>query len=78
MVAGIRPNFVDFDDYRQKYGDDGPGMEMGPDARVCRVYNDEADKYDKEMLDGWHESLNILLTFVSQTQALQLVNDAFH
>jgi hypothetical protein len=37
---------------------------MDPDARVWRAYNDEADNYDTEMLDAWHETLNVLLTFV--------------
>jgi hypothetical protein len=44
---------------------------MEPDARVWRVYNDEADNYDKEMLDGWHETLNVLLTFARISCAVQ-------
>jgi hypothetical protein len=41
--------------------------EMGENARVWRVYNDEADRTDMEMVDGWKGTLDTLLIFVSVT-----------
>ena len=38
---------------------------MGPNARVFRVYLDEAEIYDNEMLQAWKDALDILLVFVS-------------
>lgn len=39
--------------------------EMGDNARVFCVYNDEKDKVDNEMVQGWLAILNTLLIFVS-------------
>jgi hypothetical protein len=39
--------------------------EMGDNARVWHVYNDEADRIDAEMVDGWRSTLDTLLIFVS-------------
>ena len=52
-------------DYEALYERDKYGEEMGPNARVFRVYLDEAEIYDKEMLEGWKAALDVLLVFVS-------------
>lgn len=51
-------------DYEKLYPADEYGLEMGPEARVWQVYLDKSDVYDKELVDGWQETLNVLLTFV--------------
>jgi hypothetical protein len=38
--------------------------EMGDHARVWRVYNDEADRIDEDMVTGWKGTLDTLLIFV--------------
>lgn len=40
---------------------------MGPNARVWRVYLDEAQKEDALMIDGWNRSMDVLLVFVRTT-----------
>ena len=52
-------------DYTQEYPEDEYGQEMGKDARVWRVYNDETDRSDAEMVNGWKGTLDTLLIFVS-------------
>ena len=51
--------------YEELYPPDEYGQEMGPNARVWRVYLDEADLFDKDLLDGYRDSLDVLLVFVS-------------
>lgn len=38
---------------------------MSKDARIWRVYVDEANKADTIMTEGWNRSLDVLLVFVS-------------
>lgn len=52
------------DDYEAKYAPDPWGEEAGPDARIWRVYLDEAEAYDREMLDQWRDTIETLLVFV--------------
>lgn len=52
-------------DYEQKYPSDEPHKELGPSARVWKMYGDEAKKYDDDLITGWRESLDVLLIFVS-------------
>jgi hypothetical protein len=54
-------------DYTQIYPEDEYMEEMSDNARVWRVYNDEADRTDMEMVDGWKGTLDTLLIFVSAT-----------
>jgi hypothetical protein len=51
-------------DYNQKYPEDDYMEEMSDNARVWRVYNDEADRIDAEMVDGWRSTLDTPLIFV--------------
>lgn len=37
---------------------------MDDNARVWKVYRDEATSYDTNMFDGWNKTLDILLIFV--------------
>jgi hypothetical protein len=39
--------------------------EVSENARVWRVYNDEADRRDAEMVAGWTSTLDTLFIFVS-------------
>ena len=43
------------------------GEEAAPNARVWKVYRDAVNEVDDDMLDGWTDTLNILLTFVSSS-----------
>ena len=51
--------------YKKIYDDDEYLKELDEGARVWRVYNDESDKADAEMVDGWRNTLNTLFIFVS-------------
>ncbi|KAK7440414.1 hypothetical protein VKT23_017052 [Stygiomarasmius scandens] len=50
-------------DYEKKYPSDPYGAEAGEDARVWKVYLDEAEAYDDEMLKGFRDTINSLLVF---------------
>jgi hypothetical protein len=54
----------DSPDYELKYEPDELFHEIESDARIWKVYNDEADFLDREMLEGAEDSLDILLIFV--------------
>ncbi|CUA77041.1 hypothetical protein RSOLAG22IIIB_12500 [Rhizoctonia solani] len=41
------------------------GAELGKEARVWKVYIDETDRWDAELVDGWNKSLDVILVFVS-------------
>lgn len=52
---------------------------MGPQARVWKTYLDEAEAYDLERVEGWKDTVDVLLVFVSFIQsdlnlALLIVN----
>jgi hypothetical protein len=46
------------------YAEDRPGEELAETARVWQIYGDEAREIDKEMIDEYKESIDILLVFV--------------
>ena len=52
-------------DYEQKYAEDEEFKEMGPMARVWRVFLDECGAFDAEMVEDWRDALDVLLVFVS-------------
>jgi hypothetical protein len=52
------------DDYDHRYPSDKFGEEMGPGARVWRVYLDEAELNDRDMVEGWKDGIDVLLVFV--------------
>lgn len=51
---------------RRKAGFDDYGTEMDKDAGVWKAYVVEADRVDKEMVQGWNKSLDVLLIFVCE------------
>ncbi|KAK7440453.1 hypothetical protein VKT23_017091 [Stygiomarasmius scandens] len=57
-------------DYEKKYPPDPYGQEIGEDARIWKVYLDEAEAYDDEMLKGFRETINSLLVFASLFSAV--------
>jgi hypothetical protein len=57
-------------DYEKKYEDDEWGEEWGPNARVWRVYSDEAQIYDTEMTEAWKDTLDVFLIFVGLFSAV--------
>ncbi|KAH8822281.1 hypothetical protein DL96DRAFT_1819808 [Flagelloscypha sp. PMI_526] len=64
--SGIR-NF----DYDSKYpNEDPPGEEASENARVWRIYNDEAELFDDDMLHGFRDTLDSLLVFAALFSAV--------
>ncbi|KZV82238.1 hypothetical protein EXIGLDRAFT_729988, partial [Exidia glandulosa HHB12029] len=57
-------------EFKRKYPPDPYGKEMDDNARVWRVYKDEAIAYDRSMLDGWNKTLDILLIFAGLFSAV--------
>ncbi|KAG8790838.1 hypothetical protein FRC12_010865 [Ceratobasidium sp. 428] len=50
--------------------DDEPGLEMAKGARVWRTYVKETDRWDKEIVDGRNNSLDVLLIFAALFSAV--------
>uniref|UniRef100_D8PUG2 DUF6535 domain-containing protein n=1 Tax=Schizophyllum commune (strain H4-8 / FGSC 9210) TaxID=578458 RepID=D8PUG2_SCHCM len=61
--ANYRGKAVNAYDYEQKYEADEYGEELGPHARFWRVLLDEARVYDHDMVEGWRDTLDVLLVF---------------
>lgn len=51
--------------YEERYAPDPINDEIKENARVWKVYLDEADSYDDEMLRGFKDTIDSLLVFVS-------------
>ncbi|KAL1697631.1 hypothetical protein GGG16DRAFT_107547 [Schizophyllum commune] len=56
--------------YEKKYGPDAYGKELGADARVWRVYNDEAQVADGEMVKELNGTTDVLLVFAGLFSAV--------
>ncbi|KAH7096497.1 hypothetical protein BKA62DRAFT_644318, partial [Auriculariales sp. MPI-PUGE-AT-0066] len=52
-----------FTEYEMKYTPDKYGEELEPHARVFKIYRDRVTEKDGDLVQGWHETLNILLVF---------------
>lgn len=52
-------------DYETKYPKDDVFNEMGPTARIWKVYLDECNKSDFQMVENWRDALKGLLVLVS-------------
>ncbi|KAJ4493524.1 hypothetical protein C8J55DRAFT_417431, partial [Lentinula edodes] len=52
-------------DYEEKYAPDPLGEEMRENARVFKVYLDEANDFDDDMLRGFRETIDSLLVFAA-------------
>ncbi|KAL1695847.1 hypothetical protein GGG16DRAFT_44527 [Schizophyllum commune] len=57
-------------DYEQKYEEDDYGDELGSNARFWRVLLDEGQAYDAEMIEGWRDTLDVLLVFAGLFSAV--------
>ena len=52
-------------EFKKKYPPDLQlGQELNDNARVWKVYRDEAIQHDDGLLQAWNNTINILLTFV--------------
>ncbi|KAI5886990.1 uncharacterized protein SCHCODRAFT_02590471 [Schizophyllum commune H4-8] len=60
------PRTVNPFDYEQKYEEDDYGSELGSNARFWRVLLDEGQAYDAELIEGWRDTLDVLLVFALQ------------
>jgi hypothetical protein len=58
---------VDSQDYDHKYPKDELFRELDDDARIWKIYNDEAEIFDREMVESAGDTLDILLIFVRKT-----------
>lgn len=59
-----------------KIYDEDPYMEeMSDNARVWRVYLDESDRIDAELVNGWISTLDTLLIFVRALSTSFLVRN---
>ncbi|CAE6470796.1 unnamed protein product [Rhizoctonia solani] len=47
-----------------KKTDDNPKNNLAPNAEVWKTYVKETDRFDQELVDGWNNSLDMLLLFV--------------
>ncbi|KAF5333028.1 hypothetical protein D9758_017222 [Tetrapyrgos nigripes] len=57
-------------DYTRKYPQDEFGKEASENARVWKVYLDEAETFDDEMLNGFRDTLDALLVFAALFSAV--------
>lgn len=57
-------------DYEKKYPEDAYGKEFDDDARVWKVYMDEAELFDVELTDGWKDTVDVLLVFAGLFSAV--------
>ena len=51
--------------------------ELDPEARVWRVYNDESERIDGEMVEGWKSTLDTLFIFVRTQDHLYILTVYF-
>ncbi|KAF9059342.1 hypothetical protein BDP27DRAFT_1238974, partial [Rhodocollybia butyracea] len=57
-------------DYTLKYPEDERYQKLGPEARIWRVYGDEATAFDADMVGELSDSLDILLVFAGLFSAV--------
>ncbi|CUA75593.1 Rab GTPase-binding effector protein 1 [Rhizoctonia solani] len=60
-LVDLDPAQMDPDEY---------GAELGKEARVWKVYVQETDKWDRELVDGWNKSLDVILVFAALFSAV--------
>jgi hypothetical protein len=63
MLRNVHPGFNPYD-YEKKYPEDAFGEEAGPNARVWWTYLDVAEEFDFERIEGWKDTIDVLLIFV--------------
>ncbi|KAH7097814.1 hypothetical protein BKA62DRAFT_773941 [Auriculariales sp. MPI-PUGE-AT-0066] len=59
-----------YTDYDKKYPPDKYGEELEPNARLFKVYRDRVTEKDEDLVQGWHEMLNVLLVFAGLFSAV--------
>ncbi|KAJ7588763.1 hypothetical protein C8J56DRAFT_730650, partial [Mycena floridula] len=52
-------------DYEEKYAPDPKGHQVKPNARVWKVYLDESESYDDDMLRSFRDTIDALLVFAA-------------
>ncbi|KAJ7586319.1 hypothetical protein C8J56DRAFT_861629 [Mycena floridula] len=52
-------------DYEEKYAPDPMGDQVKPNARVWKVYLDESESYDEDMLRSFRDTIDALLVFAA-------------
>ncbi|KAJ7586288.1 hypothetical protein C8J56DRAFT_760997, partial [Mycena floridula] len=52
-------------DYEEKYAPDPKGDQVKPNARVWKVYLDESESYDEDMLRSFRDTIDALLVFAA-------------
>ncbi|KAF8918477.1 hypothetical protein CPB85DRAFT_1282256 [Mucidula mucida] len=57
-------------DYEQKYAPDAEFKEMSERSRVFQTYQDEATKFDVDMVENWRDGLDMLLVFAALFSAV--------
>lgn len=57
-------------DYTIRYPKDPIGEEMSANGRFWRTYSDEALIIDREMIDVYHDTINVLLVFAGLFSAV--------
>ncbi|THV00911.1 hypothetical protein K435DRAFT_584950, partial [Dendrothele bispora CBS 962.96] len=57
-------------EYTEIYEEDKPYTEMGPNARIWKVYNHEATRKNSEKTEEWRDGLDSLLVFASLFSAV--------
>ncbi|THU86907.1 hypothetical protein K435DRAFT_782704 [Dendrothele bispora CBS 962.96] len=60
-------------DYTQIFEEDEPYTEMGPSARVWKVYNQEIIRIDSDRIEDWRDGLDSLLVFVCKSYFIAFV-----
>ncbi|KAK7456347.1 hypothetical protein VKT23_010593 [Stygiomarasmius scandens] len=56
--------------YEEKYAPDPSGERLSDNARVWKVYLDEAENYDDDMLKGFRDTIDSLLVFAALFSAV--------
>ncbi|KAG8703864.1 hypothetical protein FRC09_003892, partial [Ceratobasidium sp. 395] len=64
------PKFKHEDDFKDHLSKDNPGSELSKDATIWKLYLDEAEEYDQELVKGRHASLDVLLLFAALFSAI--------
>ncbi|THU82787.1 hypothetical protein K435DRAFT_441558 [Dendrothele bispora CBS 962.96] len=60
-------------DYTEIFEEDEPYTEMGPSARVWKVYNQEVIRIDSDRIEDWRDGLDSLLVFVCKSYLIAFV-----
>ncbi|KAA1478572.1 hypothetical protein DENSPDRAFT_875749 [Dentipellis sp. KUC8613] len=62
--------YWDPEDYQKKYPVDEDGKCLAPNARVWKVYLDEAKMMDDDMVEAWKDTIDVLLVFAGLFSAV--------